>query len=193
MPQRPRRLEAVDHDQHLLDVRPVPMQRHRIAARGPGIAETDHAADVFQTDRGVDDRQREDDVLAGVHRAILSQNDPGRNAARDHRRRHDLAFRKPRPRRDPAADDGPAKIAAAPEPRGFRDALVDILAGAEHEQEIGRLQRGVDQMLRIDRGNFVFARQSHALVGHGSSSGIWKTRRHDAVRRGSGEVTFHCA
>jgi len=48
-------------------------------------------------------------------------------------------------------------------------------------------------MPRIDRGNFVFGRQSPALVRHGSLSGIWKTRRHDAARRTSGEVTFHCA
>src|SRR6266404_9207881 len=47
VPLRPRRLETIDHDQHLLHFRPVPLQRHRIAARRPGIAETDHAADIF--------------------------------------------------------------------------------------------------------------------------------------------------
>ena len=85
MPKRPRRRKAVDHDQHLLHFRPVPVQRHRIAARGPGVAETNHAADICKSQRGVDDRQREDHVLAGVHRAILAQDDFSRDAARDHR------------------------------------------------------------------------------------------------------------
>ena len=60
VPKRPRRFETVDHDQHLLHFRPVTVQRHRIAARSPAIAETDHAADVDEPQRGIDDRQRED-------------------------------------------------------------------------------------------------------------------------------------
>ena len=111
--------KTVDHDQHLLHFRPVPVQRHRIAARGPGIAETDHAADVGEPERRVDDRQREDHVLAGVHRAILSQDDVGRNAARDHCAGDDLAFRQIRSRRHAAAHDRPAEIPLAPQPAGF--------------------------------------------------------------------------
>ena len=110
VPERPRRPKTVDHDQHFLHFRPVPMQRHRIAARGPGIAEADHAADVGEPERGIDDRQREDHVLAGVYRAILSQDDVGRNPARDHCAGNDLAFRQIRSRRHAAAHDRPAKI-----------------------------------------------------------------------------------
>ena len=51
----------------------------------------------------------------------------------------DLAFGSLRSRRDAAADDGPAKKALAPEPARPRRHAVDILARAEHEQEIGGL------------------------------------------------------
>src|ERR1700722_15839322 len=51
VPERARRIEVVDRDQHLLDFRPVPLQRHRIAPRGPAIAEADHAADVRKPNR----------------------------------------------------------------------------------------------------------------------------------------------
>ena len=48
-----------------------------------------------------------------------------------------VAFRQIRSRRDAAAHDRPAKIALAPQPAGFIDTLVDILARAEHEQQVG--------------------------------------------------------
>ena len=92
MPERQRRRATVDRDQHLLDLGPVPVQRHRIAARGPAIAEADDAADVFQPERRVEDGQREDHVLAGIHRAVLFDNMFRRDAALNHRRLDDRAL-----------------------------------------------------------------------------------------------------
>jgi len=166
VPKRPRRLETVDGDQHLLDLRPMPMQRHRVASRGPGVAEADHAADIFQPQHRVDDWQREDHVLAGIHRAILLQNFIGRDAACDHRVPDDLAFRNAGTRRHAAADDRPAKHPFAPEPMRFVDTKCDILAGAEHEQEIRRIDRRADQMPGIDVGDFRLGRQPCGIV-HG--------------------------
>jgi hypothetical protein len=96
----------------------------------------------------------------------------GRDAARDHRVADDFALRKARTRRKAgsrryaAADDRPAKQAFAPEIEGFIDATRDILAGAEHEQEIGGLDRRADQMLRIDVGNFRLGRPPDGIF-HG--------------------------
>ena len=167
MPERPRRRKAVDHNQHLFHLRPVPVQGHRIAARGPAVAETNHAADIRKPQRRIDDRQRKDHVLAGIHRAILAQDDFGGNAARHHRIGNGFAFRTVRSRRDAAADDRPAKIALAPEPDRSIDAFVDIDARAEHEQQIGRFQRRDDQMFGVDRSNLGLGRQSRASIGHG--------------------------
>src|ERR1700692_2749667 len=55
VPERARRLETVDGDQHLLDLRPIAVQRHRIAPRRPGIAEANDAADVCKPERRFDD------------------------------------------------------------------------------------------------------------------------------------------
>ena len=176
VPERPRRPKTVDHDQHLLHFRPVPVQRHRIAARGPGIAEADHAADAGEPERGVDDRQREDHVLAGVHRAILSQDDVGRNTACGHCIGNDLAFRPIGSRRHAAAHDRPAKKPFAPQPAGFIDALADIHARAEHEQQVGRPQRRLDQMPRIDRGDLGFRWRSRGWDCHGNSLFIRECR-----------------
>src|SRR5260221_7684334 len=38
MPERPRRLETVDRDQHFLHFRPVPLHLHLIDTPSPGIA-----------------------------------------------------------------------------------------------------------------------------------------------------------
>jgi hypothetical protein len=92
MPARKRRLKTVDRDQHLLHLRPMPVQRHRIAARRPGVAEADHAADIFEPDRSLDDGQGEDHVLAGVGRAVFFQDAFVRDAACDHRGLDDLAL-----------------------------------------------------------------------------------------------------
>ena len=192
VPERPRRRETVDHDQHLLHLRPVPVQRHRIAARGPGIAETDHAADIGEPQRRVDDRQREDDVLAGVLRAMLSQNDAGRNAARDHRTGNDLAFRQIRSRRHAATHDRPAKKTLPPQPAGLVDPFVDILARAEHEQQVGRPQRRLDQMPRIDRGDLGLRRRSRR---RSSRQPACHRERRTAMPRSAAlrEVTFRVA
>src|ERR1035437_9530946 len=71
VPERQRRVEAIDSDQHLLHLRPVPVQRHRVAARRPGVAEADHAADIRQAQRGFDNGQREHDVLPRATMAAL--------------------------------------------------------------------------------------------------------------------------
>src|ERR1700693_6327897 len=71
VPERPRRFEAGDWYQHLLQLPPAAGQRHRVAARRPGVAETDHAADIRKPEGGFEDGQREDDVFAGVGRAMF--------------------------------------------------------------------------------------------------------------------------
>src|SRR5882757_4128521 len=77
VPERARCFKTLDRDQHLLNLRPMPVQGNRIAARGPGVAETDHAADIFQPKRGLDDGEREDHILAGVGRAMFLQDAVG--------------------------------------------------------------------------------------------------------------------
>jgi len=86
---------------------------------------------------------------------------------RDHGIGNDCAFRAVRSRRDPAADDSPAKISLAPEPAGFIDALADVFARAEHKQQVGRLQRRLDQVPCVDIRDFGLGRQSRASIGHG--------------------------
>src|SRR6185295_2067677 len=93
----------------------------------------------------------------------------GRNAARDHGAGHDLAFRQIRSRRRAAAHDRPAKKTFTPQPAGFIDAHLDVLARAEHEQQVGRPKRRRDQMMRIDRGNLGLCRRSPVWDCHGSS------------------------
>jgi len=78
---------------------------------------------------------------------------------RDHRPLDDLAFGSLRSRRDSAAHDSPAEKAFAPEPESLVHTRGNVLARAEHEQEIGWLERRADQMQRIDRGDFGLARQ----------------------------------
>jgi len=50
------------------------------------------------------------------------------------------------------------KISFAPQPAGLVDPFVDVLPGAEHEQQVSRPQRRLDQMPRIDRGNLGLCR-----------------------------------
>ncbi|MEY9467138.1 hypothetical protein ABH973_007551 [Bradyrhizobium ottawaense] len=164
VPERARRRKAVDGEQHLRHLRPVPVQRHRIAPRGPGVAEADHAADVCKAQRRIDDRQREDHVLAGVHRAMLLEDPVRRNARRNHRSLDDRALGLLRARRHTAADNRPAEIALAPQPRGGVCAQADVLAGAEHEQQVGRPERRLDQMGAVDSRDLVCRRQTRAAV-----------------------------
>jgi len=92
VPQCPRHVELIDRDQHLLHRGPVPVKRHRIAACRPAIAEADHAADIFQPQCGVEDWQRKNDVLAGIHRAMFFQYLFGGNAPLNHRGLDDRTF-----------------------------------------------------------------------------------------------------
>jgi hypothetical protein len=69
------------------------MQRHRVAARRPGVAEADHAADIFEPEGGFEDRQREQHVFAGVGGAVFLQDAFGRDATGNHRGLDDRAFR----------------------------------------------------------------------------------------------------
>jgi nucleotide-binding universal stress UspA family protein len=169
VPERARRRKSVDGQQHLFHLGPMAVQRHRIAARRPGIAEADHAADVRKPQLSVDDGERENHVFAGILGAMFLQNEVRRNAALDHRLLDDRAFRAVRSRRDAAADNGPAKIAGAPKPAGFPRAQGLVDARAKHEQEIGRLERGLGQMRRIDLGDLRRARQPVIAIGHGSN------------------------
>jgi hypothetical protein len=66
----------------------------------------------------------------------------------------------------PAAYDSPAEKAFAPEPESLADTRGNVLARAEHEQEIGWLERRADQMPRIDRGDFGLARQAVGSIPH---------------------------
>ncbi|MGY3408556.1 hypothetical protein ACVWZV_004669 [Bradyrhizobium sp. GM5.1] len=138
VPERARRRKAVDCEQHFLDLRPVPVQRHRITPRGPGVAEADHAADIVQPERRVNDRQREDHVLAGVLGTMFLENSVSRNARRDHRRLDDRALGLLRARRHAAADNRPAEQTLVPQPGCCVGPQRDVLAGAEHEQQVGR-------------------------------------------------------
>ena len=122
VPERARRRKAVDGEQHLLDFRPVPVQRHRVAARRPGVAEADHALDILQSKCRINDRQREDHVLAGVHRAMFLEDKFRRNARGHHRRLDDAALGLLRPRGHAAADNRPAEQALAPQPCSRLDA-----------------------------------------------------------------------
>jgi hypothetical protein len=61
----------------------------------------------------------------------------GRNVLLHHGRLDDLAFGKLRSRRDTAADDRPAEQPLASRFYGRLDTARDVLAGAEHEQQIG--------------------------------------------------------
>src|SRR5206468_1087636 len=67
VPELARHAETIHRQEHLLDFRPVPLQRHRIAPRGPAVAEADHGPDIGEAERRVDHRQREQHILAGVH------------------------------------------------------------------------------------------------------------------------------
>src|SRR5689334_6643288 len=57
VPALSRRGETVDGEEHLLHLRPMPVQGHGIAPTRPAIAEANHAADILQSKRGVDDGQ----------------------------------------------------------------------------------------------------------------------------------------
>jgi len=114
VPKPARRRKAIDREQHLLDLRPVSVQRHRIAARGPGVAEADHAADMLQPERRIDDRQREDHVLAGVRRPILREDSVRRNAGLDHRGPDDGALGVLRAGRHATAHNRPLEQTRAP-------------------------------------------------------------------------------
>jgi hypothetical protein len=54
----------------------------------------------------------------------------------------------------------------APEPARFIDARVDVFARTEHKQHIGWPERRLDQMPRIDVGDFGLGRQSRSSIGH---------------------------
>src|SRR5437762_12262607 len=94
----------------------------------------------------------------------------GWDPALNHRRLDELAFGKRRSGRHAAADDRVAEVAFAPEAASFIDALRDIVARAEYEQEIGGLDRRPDQMLLVDFSDFLCCRQSGATVLHDASS-----------------------
>jgi hypothetical protein len=69
-----------------------------------------------------------------------------------------------RTRRHAAAYDRPAKETLAPKPVGFIDAPRDVLARAEHEQEIGGFEARADQMPGVDLRDLCFIGQSGAPV-----------------------------
>jgi hypothetical protein len=58
------------------------------------------------------------------------------------------------------------KKTLAPEPEGLIDPPRDVFAGAEHEQQVGWLDRRRDQMPCIDRRDLGLVRQSMASVSH---------------------------
>ncbi len=182
VPERARRRKAVDGEQHLLDVRPVPVQRHRVAARRPGVAEADHAPDVSQSKRCINDRQREDHVLAGVHCAMFLEDEVRRNAGRDHRCLDDGALRLLRARRHTTADNRPAEKALAPQPRGGVGAQANVLAGAEHEQQIGRPERRIDQMRTVDFDDLIRCRLLPVAI-HGWHDSTMRHRRRGTKSR----------
>ena len=123
---------------------------------------------LAKAERRVDHRQCEHDIFAGVERVMLLQDFRSRHAARHHRLLDDLAFGSVRARRHAAADDDPAAKALAPQTAGLFDTQFDILARAEHKQEIGGLKDGLDQVRRIDRGNLGRIGHSPASVFHRS-------------------------
>ena len=87
-----------------------------------------------------------------------------RNARIDHRRLDDHALGLLRAGRHAAADNRPAEKALTPEPRGGLGAQRDVLTGAEQKQQIGRLERRIDQMGAIDLGDLVRRRQARAAI-----------------------------
>ncbi|MGY4293608.1 hypothetical protein ACVWXN_001703 [Bradyrhizobium sp. i1.4.4] len=160
----------------------MPVQRHRVAARRPGVAEADHAPDVSQSKRCINDRQREDHVLAGVHCAMFLEDEVRRNAGRDHRCLDDGALGLLRTRRHTTADNRPAEKALAPQPRGGVGAQANVLAGAEHEQQIGRPERRIDQMRAVDFDDLIRCRLAPAAI-HGWHDSTMRHRRGSAKSR----------
>ncbi|NEV03187.1 YdcF family protein, partial [Bradyrhizobium sp. UFLA 03-164] len=67
--------------QHLLNLRPMPVQRHRIAPRGPAVAEADHASDIGETQRRVDHRSECEIIKA----AMVARGVPAERILEEHR------------------------------------------------------------------------------------------------------------
>ena len=190
VPELARHAETIHRQEHLLDFRPVPLQRHRIAPRGPAVAEADHGPDIGEAERRVDHRQREQHILAGVHGVVLFENAVGGNAAPDHRILDQRTFGGLSSRCDPAADDGVTEIALLPQPRGRGRAQLLLDPRAEHEQEVGGTQRRVGEVPRRDRHDLGVVGHAQRAISHHCPLCPLRRAAHSRMAQRHRAVTF---